>query len=224
MMAIPNSFTVFANGHNLVVAADMAARRTIVAELDANVEDTTKRTFQSPSPTQKIAKDRGKYVAAVLTIARAYVVARCPDLLTLPSYDAWSRYVRSPLIWLGEADPIDTMGTARDDDPVRAERIRVFAAWAAALGCTNPHGWRTAELIHEASRTDGGGFWLNEAFRDALLEIAPAKRLGETPIDADRLGYWLRGAKGAIAGGYKLTSNTADRSRPRWVLTRRTGR
>jgi putative DNA primase/helicase len=218
MTAIPNSFTVFANGHNLVVAADMAARRTIVAELDANVEDTTKRTFQSPSPTQKIAANRGKYVAAALTMARAYVVAGCPDVLTLPSYDAWSRYVRSPLIWLGEADPIDTMGTARDDDPLRSERIRVFAAWTATLGCTNAHGWRTAELIKAALTSSPS------EFRDALIEIAPAQRPGGSPIDADRLGYWLRGTKGAIAGGYKLTSNTADRSRPRWVLTRSTGR
>jgi len=55
-----------------------------------------------------------------LIVVRAYFVAGRPDQAPkLASFEAWSDTVRSALIWLGEADPVDTMEVARADDPER---------------------------------------------------------------------------------------------------------
>jgi putative DNA primase/helicase len=215
---IPNMYTVFANGQNLRVAEDMAARRTLRAGLDANVEDTTKRKFSQPSPTRKIAADRGQYVAAVLTIARAYIVAGMPKLDTLPSYDDWCRFVRSPLIWLGRDDPVETMREIRETDPVRTQRLRVFTEWKNTLGATNVQskilpvdGYTIKDLIDKANRTP--------SLREVLLDVAAASR-APNEIDPRALGNWLRLAKDTRIGRLKLIQNklTADKSRPRWLL------
>jgi putative DNA primase/helicase len=214
---IPNSFTVFANGQNLSVAEDMAARRTIMAMLDANTDDTTKRTFSSPSPIERVAAARGNYVAAILTIARAYIAAGCPNLKYLPSYGDWCRCVRSPLVWLGEADPADTMATIRETDPMRAQRARVFTEWKEALGARNAKspslpadGYQVKELLEKSNQVP--------ALREVFLEIAAGR---QTPpeIDPRYLGNWLRKAKDIRFGGLKLVCNkSADPYRPRWFL------
>src|SRR5271165_2918059 len=84
-LLIPNTVCVFANGNNLRVAGDLV-RRVLVAELDADAEAPETRTF-SGDPVAAVLADRGCYVAAVLTIARAYVVAGRPDRLSpMPSF------------------------------------------------------------------------------------------------------------------------------------------
>jgi putative DNA primase/helicase len=91
---VANTFTVFANGNNVAVADDMV-RRTIRCALDANVENPELRTFRG-DPLATVRRNRGKYVAACLIIARAYLAAGMPGRLPpLPSYEAWSDRVRS---------------------------------------------------------------------------------------------------------------------------------
>ena len=58
-----------------------------------------------------VMADRGKYIAACLTICRAYIAAGRPDKLPkLASFGGWSDTVRSALVWLGEADPVKSHG------------------------------------------------------------------------------------------------------------------
>jgi putative DNA primase/helicase len=70
------------------------------------------------SPVDDVIADRGKYVAAALTVVRAYIVAGKPGKLPpLASFEEWSDLVRSALVWLGLPDPVETSEDARDDDP-----------------------------------------------------------------------------------------------------------
>src|SRR5262249_19199730 len=125
---VRNTFTLIANGNNLVVADDLV-RRCIRASLDANVEDPEKRSFTS-DPLGEAFANRGQYVAACLTIVRACIAAGKPNCCKrLPSYGAWSDLVRSPLIWLGCPDPLNTMSELRQEDPVRQQRAQLFEAW-----------------------------------------------------------------------------------------------
>jgi putative DNA primase/helicase len=88
VVRLTNTVTVFANGNNLVVVADLV-RRTLICRLDANMENPDERTFRT-DPVSTVLADRGRYVAAILTIARAYIAAGKPGLLSaLPSYQAW---------------------------------------------------------------------------------------------------------------------------------------
>ena len=67
---------------------------------------------------EMILADRGKYIAACLTICRAYIVAGRPGKLPqLASYGEWSDTVRSALVCLGEADPVKSQDRTHAEDP-----------------------------------------------------------------------------------------------------------
>lgn len=214
IIRIANSFTVFANGNNLSAPADLV-RRTLVCRLDANLENPEERTFES-NPVKAVLADRGKYVAACLTIGRAYIVADSPNpCRTLPSFERWSDLVRSALVWLGVADPCSSMEMARAEDPIRAARAAVFQAWGkeVALG---PAMHTTAELIEITEWRDEHGF-MRPMFREACLAIAGDRSGGSvSPI---RLAKWLSKNNNNRVGTLKLTVDRQDAARPKWILT-----
>jgi putative DNA primase/helicase len=65
--------TIFANGINIVIAGDIT-RRVIKCRIDPNMERPELREYKN-DPIATVLKDRGAYIAAALTIARAYIVA-----------------------------------------------------------------------------------------------------------------------------------------------------
>ena len=81
--------TLFATGNCLRVRGDMV-RRTLMCTLDAEMERPELRQFTG-NPVQTVLDDRGRYVAAALTVARAYQAAGCPGQLSpLASFEDWS--------------------------------------------------------------------------------------------------------------------------------------
>ena len=54
--------------------------------------------------------------------------------------------------------------------------------------------------------------------REALLAVALAKYPSDT-IDPQRLGLWLQRHANNVAAGHKLTIDSSDKARPRFVLT-----
>jgi putative DNA primase/helicase len=215
IIRIANAFTVFANGNNLSAPADLV-RRTLVCRLDANLENPEDRTFES-DPVKVILLDRGRYVAACLIIARAYLAAGSPNLCRpLPSFEPWSNLVRSPLVWLGMPDPCSSMEMARAEDPIRASRAAVFSAWEKEIALGRP-GHTTSELVETAEQYDGISFFCPD-FRKACLEVA-AERSG-TVVSPRRLGKWLSANNNNRIGDLKLTVDRSDMARPRWILTK----
>jgi hypothetical protein len=212
MVRVANTFTVLANGNNAQVAADMV-RRTIECWLDANMETPEMRVFRG-NPLATIARHRGTYVAAALTIARAYFCAGKPGRLpVLASYEAWSVTVRSPLVWLGRADPVDSMTLLRTVDPVRLVRISVVRAWADELGTGGAY--LTADVINRANDQGAYGTHVRPNLHAALLEIG-RDRAGR--IDPIRVGKWLSRNENIVTDGLRLTCDRGDAARPRWVL------
>jgi len=210
---VPNTFSVFANGNNVTIAGDLV-RRTVQCVLDANVENPEAREFSS-DPLATTKANRGAYVAAALTIVRAYICAGKPrQVARLPSYGRWSDLVRSPLMWLGRPDPVLTMAMARSSDPVRMARVAVFTAWEAVLGVGRAY--RTADLIKLAGTADLFG---SKPLHDALLEVARA-HASRDEIDPRRLARWLREQTNVVANGLKLTMEFTDKARPRCALGR----
>jgi hypothetical protein len=208
---VSNAFCVFVNGNNAVIADDLV-RRTIACWLDANMEAPETRSFKD-NPLAKIRCNRGRYIAACLTIVRAYICAGKPERLNpLASYEPWSDLVRAPLVWLGCADPVASMSSLRSADPVRRERTNVFHAWADELGTGGAH--TTAELIKNANERELGAL-TRPNLRSALIDVAQDRR-GE--IDPKRLGKWLAKTENTISGRLKLTVDRGDSKRPRWVL------
>ena len=207
LIRVANAFTVLANGNNAVVAADMV-RRTIQCELDANMEAPETRSFRG-DPLACVNRARGTYIAAALTIARAYICAGQPErLVPLPSYEGWSDLVRSALVWLGCADPAASMATLRQSDPALVERSKVFNSWAKTLNTGDAY--LVAELAERAREVDA------VELHDAFLEVA--RNRSAPVVDPLRLAWWLRKAENTVAAGLKWTCDRSDTARPRWSL------
>jgi putative DNA primase/helicase len=212
MVRAANTFTVLANGNNAEVAADMV-RRTIECRLDANMEAPEARSFRG-NPLATITRSRGIYIAAALTIARAYLCAGKPGRLPpLASYEAWSDLVRSPLVWLRRADPVASMASLRSVDPVRLVRAAVFRAWADELGTDGAY--QTADIINRANDQNTYGTYLRPALRAALLDIG-RDRAGN--IEPRRIGKWFSKNENNVADGLKLTCDRGDALRPKWII------
>src|SRR5262249_9972081 len=136
--------TLFANGNNLIVVGDLC-RRVIRCRLDPKMERPETRQFKG-NPMATVLADRGRYVAAALTICRAYVVAGKPGRLPrLASFEGWSDTVRSALVWLGEADPASSVDTSYEDDPQHNAHVAMLTAWSKAFGT----GYNNRVLLQE---------------------------------------------------------------------------
>jgi putative DNA primase/helicase len=206
---IANTFTMFANGNNACVAEDMV-RRTVRCVIDANIENPEERVF-THNPLADIRNNRGKYIAAALTIPLAYLAANQPIVQPpLASFEEWSRVVRNPLIWLGCGDPVATQTKLRVADPKKAELAAVFEAWKLDIGVGKHHSARTSDLIETANMQPG--------LLAALLKVAPQRFGNGSNVDAAALGRWLAKHEGNIASSAKLIADRSDPARPKWYL------
>jgi putative DNA primase/helicase len=202
MVQTDNAFTVFATGNNVSAHTDMV-RRHLRCDLDANMERPIERVFRHADLLTDIMADRGKYIAAALTVLRAYIVANKPNrpVPPLASYREWSDLIRGALIWLGQPDPVDSMRTAGDDDPDVLKTEAVLAAWPTAGGVYTAQG-----LIVAAGRSLG--------LHTALGAVA-ADRSGALSVDI--LGKWLRDHKNRVIGKRKLV-RMGTATRPKWTV------
>lgn len=204
LIKIASRATTYATGNNIRLVADMT-RRVIVCSLDPNMERPELREFRA-DPLASVLSNRGEYVAAALTVSRAYAVAGFPDeLRPLASFEQWSRFVRSALVWLGYADPVETMNKARADDPVAASLLTLLHAWHEVAGSAP---LRTGEVVNLAEARDPvTQAWRHVELRDALVETAGDPKGG---ISSRRLGHFLGRHKGRIVDGLKLSEAGDD--------------
>ena len=201
--------TLFANGNNISVMGDMTWR-TIECNLEPGMARPELRKF-SFDPIERVMANRGAYVAAALTIALAYRASgervACHPIA---SYGQWSRVVREPLIWLGEADPVRSMERARDMDPEQTAARELVAHWAACLGLDNQYTAReiVERVCHDENVPD---------FRELLLLQCGAG--GQ--VDTRKLGQWLKRISGRLYDGYRIVLGRADKHDKvqRWTLT-----
>lgn len=200
IVEIENRATFLATGNSLRVRGDMT-RRTILCGLDAGVERPELRSFAS-KPVEIVMGNRAKYVSACLIIVRAYITAGLPDRLDpLASFYEWSALVRSALVWLGCADPVDTMEAAREDDPELADLREVLGLWQQHVGLdASVTALRLSERACERSFNGLDNEWAAPEFRDALLRIAGER--GQ--VNTRRLASWIRNREGRIVLGVRL--------------------
>jgi putative DNA primase/helicase len=206
---IVNTFCIFGNGNNMRLIGDVTPR-TVLCSLDAKMERPELRQFRG-NPVHTVLADRGRYVAAILIVARAYQTANCPSLLALASFVDWARLVRSPLVWLDKADPWQTNEKVRADDPSRTILRVIVAAWRDVVGVKRP---KTAGELKNIA--------LNSADKDMVFNkaiSAVACVHGRSEIDPVRLGRWLSNNKGRIVNGLKICGEeNAHSKQMTWFL------
>jgi putative DNA primase/helicase len=206
---------VAANGNNLVIAGDLT-RRTLRCMIDAKMEQPETRVFKN-DPVILALTYRPRLVAAVLTILRAYHVAGRPDKPPqLGSFEAWSDLVRGALLWLGMADPVESMKELRKSDPVRESIRAVMGQWEEAFNIQNV---TTAEVITSATETREGDYggkfqFVRPDFRDVLMEVAG--RGGA--LNAKVLGNWLESKQNTIIDGFHFVRMGERKKVAVWAL------
>jgi hypothetical protein len=182
--------TIFATGNNITFKGDMV-RRGVVCNLEARDERPELRAFKRDTLRQAAA-NRETYVAAALTIMRAYLTAGAPTVCgPFGSYAEWSTMVRSPLVWLDEPDPVASVDATLIEDPELADLRELCEWWRGELKLDEDYlSARLIEIAHEAPQ----GFNANP-LKDLFLRIAGDK---DGNISAKRLGEWLRRNSGRV--------------------------
>jgi putative DNA primase/helicase len=219
IVEIESRATIFGTGNGLRVRGDMV-RRSLTGDLDAGMERPELREFQG-DPVATVLENRGRYVSACLAIVRAYIVAGRPHLKApIASFADWSDLVRSAIVWLGCADPADSMERAREDDPELSELREIAGLWKETLGLGN--GFTVKDL---ADRADERTKTLlgeptehaHPEWRDCLIRIAGERGT----VSTKRLGYWLRNREGRIVNGLRVAkAGTAHGGAALWSLKR----
>jgi putative DNA primase/helicase len=210
-------------GNNVTIIGDLT-RRTIRCSLDPQCERPELREFDE-EPVAMVRASRGQFVTDCLTAVLAYRTAGLPKqgVTTLGSFEGWSQMVREALIWLGEADPVDTMEQVRAEDPVLEELQGVMNEWQGTIGA----GVRVR--VHDVVSTAQERFDYREAFgerqegafknpglRDVLLAVASSR--DGTAINTKRLGQWLKRHIGRIVGGLKFVEAGVSDGYKLWSL------
>jgi putative DNA primase/helicase len=127
--------------------------------------------------------------------------------------------VRSPLVWLGEPDPVSSIEKSRIEDQELSDIRELFELWLDYdLGLDTPY--TTACLIETVCATQASNDFNAPVFKDFLLRMAAGK---DGKVSAKRLGEWLRRISGRIVsiprGKYRLVRTQGPCSRAAFHLS-----
>jgi len=205
----PVNAALYATGNNLEIAGDLI-RRCLLCSMDAGVERPELRLF-SENVIEQTQLKRGELVGAALAMLRAWHIAGAKTGLTLTplgGFEEWSHRIRDPLVWLGCADPCETMGKIRGGDPERAALVMVVEQWRGHL--VTGQKYTIQEVIGRAVNIS--------AFYTALMNVAASKSGGV--VSNDRLGRWLKRVEGKIVNGLRFLQEGSRQGYPCWTLRR----
>ncbi len=195
------------SGNNVGPVQDMT-RRCITIHLDPACEVPAARTFKRPDLVRDVLGDRGRYVSAALTIVRAWIVDGRPQTAckSLAGFGEWSDLCRQPLLWLGLADPTESVFEAMAEDPDRETLDRLLTAWQAVFG-------RAPAMVREAVRISSEfGADANVELSEVLRDIADERGA----INRKRLGRWIKRHAGRIVNGRRFARADGSRAAEAW--------
>lgn len=204
-----------ATGNNVALKGDVV-RRILLVRLDPDCEQPDARTgFKHDPLIPWVRANRGRLVAAALTILRAYVAAGRPavDLPSWGSYDTWSALVRGSLVWAGQPDPYLTRARLVHGD-AGDEAILVMFEGLRDVIKTAGDARGTISAADVAGELDslGAAHPLRVAIPE-LVKLQPGKLANGRDV-----GYLLRRLAGKIRGGFRLCRTAKQAGTFRWFL------
>jgi hypothetical protein len=206
-IATVNTRTLFLSSGNNVGPTQDIARRCMIIHLDPGCEMPAARAFSRPELVGDVLRQRGRYVSAALTIVRAWIVAGRPRIECKPlaGYVDWSDLCRHPLLWLGLADPAQSLFVTMDEDPDRETLGRLLFAWHGIFGKAEV---MVRDVVGRASESSDQHVELSEVLRDVAEDRGV--------INRKRLGWWIKRHAGQIVNGYRFIRGTSKRSAETW--------
>jgi hypothetical protein len=196
------------SGNNVGPVQDMT-RRCITIHLSPQCEVPAARSFTRPDLVKELLWERGRYVSSALTIVRAWIVAGKPmtECKSLAGYGDWSDLCRQPLLWLGLADPTESVFQAMVEDPDRETLVRLLVAWQSVFG-------NRPSMVRDAVKQASMFNEERAELREVLHDIADER--GE--INRRRLGWWIRRHAGRIVDGRRFVRASGNRSAEAWQV------
>jgi hypothetical protein len=136
---------------------------------------------------------------------RAWIVAGRPKTAckALAGYGDWSDLCRQPLLWLGLADPMESVFEAMAEDPDRETLDRLLTAWQSEFA-------RAPTMVRDAVNRAT----LCDELREVLYDIAGER--GE--INRRRLGWWIKRHAGRIVNDRRFVRASGNRSAEMWKV------
>ncbi len=214
---LPLAITFYATGNNVQLAGDIV-RRCLHCRLESPEERPEERAdFRYPDLRGHVRANRGRYVAALLTVLRAYTAAGRPAMNLAPwgSFEGWSKLVRAALVWCGLPDPGETRRALKAEADVAAaalgDLIDGWADVAKQFGgqCT------VAQALKALADNNAASAGVNAShpvrfvqLRAALAELCPTPP-GTLPT-AKAVGNVLRRYRDRVVEGRALTVPKAD--------------
>lgn len=214
---VASTATFLATGNNSSLRGDVV-RRGLISDLDPGLERPELRQYKG-NPVEEILANRGLYVAACLTIVKAYIEAGMPDKPpALASFEDWSDLVRGSLMWLGCDDPLASMEASRSEDPDLLELKEVLAVLEAQFGTMMITAATIAQRTVERKKDEYGqlGDYMYPDFRDFIL-----RQFGERgEVNTRKVGNWLRSKEGRIIDKHRLkrVAEVASGGRTQWKI------
>lgn len=196
----PTNTTLIATANNIDVRGDLR-RRVMLVRLDAKTERPELREFTRDFLAD-VVTHRGKLVTAALTLVRAYLASGERAKVTpFGSFEAWSRWCREPLVWVGLTDPLEASKSLVEQDPDLKVQKQLFAAWERIFGEAPV---TATTLINAAMGDVAGGIKSDPELKGALEVVCNEK------IASRRLSYWLRRHRERMLDGLRLESAGED--------------
>jgi hypothetical protein len=198
-VATVSTRTLFLGSGNNVGPIRDLLRRVLTIHVDPRCATPATITYRG-SPVDAVRQRRGVYVAAVLTIIRAWRKVGSPraEVDSIVTYGGvWSDYCRYPLIWLGHLDPATALLEQVRHDPDGDALGSLMTEWRAVFGSTPTTVRKAVETaIHNQPN-----------LLDAMREF-PLEEHGE--INRSKLGWLLKKNANRIIGGFEFQQAEAD--------------
>jgi hypothetical protein len=192
------------SGNNVGPVRDLR-RRVLTINIDPRCSTPATIAYKE-APVEKVRKDRGKYVSAVITIIQAFLsYGTAPaNAGTIVTFDgAWSKYCRYPLMWLGYPDPATSLLDQVRHDPDGDALFGLMTVWHKSFGST-PTTIRTVLDVAQH----------NHDLMDAIKEFPVEDRGG---INSSKFGWLLSKNTNRIVGGLEFRQGWAD-GRKAWCV------
>jgi hypothetical protein len=211
LVTLPQRTMFVVTGNNIVLGGDLP-RRCYSIRLDPQCSEPWRnRKFRHPDLRGWVRSNRGRLLAAILTLARAWFIAGCPQPSTpiLGSFEEWCRIVGGILEFAGISGFLGNLDELyRQSDPT----VAAWEAFLVELFRRMPRaGFKGADVVARA-REDVG---LRSILPDDLGDLDPVKnfqrrlgkallksvgrRYGESGVHLVRLGT----NQGAVVWGVR---------------------
>lgn len=205
MLSGPMELVFYFTGNHATYHADMLGR-VVIVRLATELEAPGERPLHRPDAQALLLENRGRLIAAAITICRAYMVAGSPDMGLKPmrGFDNWSRIVRSALVWAGLSDPLEELAHVRADADLETEAFGIALESLEVLYPCGAH--FTAAVLHDmfqcSNRLHFNGGAVG-ALVDALEVVLGVRPQSLSPL---RLGHALKKLTDRTVGGRHLKS------------------